>query len=85
MQEDLELEQIASLTGSCVEEDKYVPSVNLSEESSCEESSSEIEETNFNMEGMDMKAKNWSNILLLGFGFLLLFTAFQTTAFVQVG
>lgn len=30
-----------------------------------------------------MTATNWANILILGGGFLLLFTAFQTTAFVQ--
>lgn len=31
-----------------------------------------------------MSIKNWINILLLGMGFLLLFTSFQTSAFVQV-
>ena len=31
-----------------------------------------------------MSRKNWVNILLLGLGFMLLFSAFQTTAFVQV-
>lgn len=30
-----------------------------------------------------MSKKNWANILLLGFGFFLLFTAFQTSGFVQ--
>lgn len=32
-----------------------------------------------------MTRKNWFNILALGGGFMLLFTAFQTSAFVQVG
>ena len=36
------------------------------------------------MEGNQMSQKNWANILLLGFGFFLLFTAFQTSGFVQV-
>ena len=31
-----------------------------------------------------MSAKHWINIILLGFGFMFLFTAFQTSAFVQV-
>ncbi|XP_019853557.1 PREDICTED: UNC93-like protein MFSD11 [Amphimedon queenslandica] len=30
-----------------------------------------------------METKNWVNIILLGFGFFLLFSAFQTTAFIQ--
>jgi len=36
------------------------------------------------MESMEMKKKNWANIIFLGMGFMLLFTAFQTSAFVQV-
>lgn len=32
-----------------------------------------------------MRGKNWLNVILLGLGFLFLFSAFQTTAFVQVG
>ena len=35
------------------------------------------------MEGMTMTKKNWTNIVVLGIGFFLLFTAFQTTGFVQ--
>eukprot|EP00731_Ephydatia_muelleri_P029105 Em0020g749a len=35
------------------------------------------------MEGMTMTKKNWTNIVVLGAGFFLLFTAFQTTGFVQ--
>ena len=31
-----------------------------------------------------MSRVNWLNIILMGGGFFLLFTAFQTTAFVQV-
>ena len=31
-----------------------------------------------------MTTTNWVNIIILGAGFMLLFTAFQTTAFVQV-
>ena len=31
-----------------------------------------------------MTTANWVNIIILGAGFMLLFTAFQTTAFVQV-
>ncbi len=31
-----------------------------------------------------MSVRNWLNIILLGFGFMFLFTAFQTSAFVQV-
>ena len=33
---------------------------------------------------MDMTSTNWYNVIVLGAGFLLLFSAFQTTAFVQV-
>ena len=33
---------------------------------------------------LTMSKKNWLNIVLLGFGFMFLFTAFQTSAFVQV-
>ena len=36
------------------------------------------------MESFQMTKLNWMNVLLLGGGFFLLFTAFQTTAFVQV-
>ena len=36
------------------------------------------------MESVQMTKKNWYNIIVLGAGFLLLFSAFQTTAFVQV-
>ena len=32
-----------------------------------------------------MSRTNWYNIIVLGIGFLLLFSAFQTSAFVQVG
>ena len=31
-----------------------------------------------------MSVKNWINVVLLGLGFFLLFTSFQTSAFVQV-
>ena len=31
-----------------------------------------------------MSKRNWLNVILLGFGFMFLFTAFQTSAFVQV-
>ena len=31
-----------------------------------------------------MSVRNWINVILLGLGFLLLFTSFQTSAFVQV-
>jgi hypothetical protein len=36
------------------------------------------------MESFQMTTLNWMNVLFLGGGFFLLFTAFQTTAFVQV-
>ena len=36
------------------------------------------------MESTSMTRKNWYNVFILGTGFLLLFSAFQTTAFVQV-
>jgi len=36
------------------------------------------------MDASRMSTKNWVNIVLLGLGFMLLFSAFQTTAFVQV-
>ncbi len=36
------------------------------------------------MESFQMTKLNWMNVLFLGGGFFLLFTAFQTTAFVQV-
>ena len=36
------------------------------------------------MESSVMTKKNWYNVFVLGVGFLLLFSAFQTTAFVQV-
>lgn len=32
----------------------------------------------------EMTKTNWFNVFVLGAGFLLLFSAFQTTAFVQV-
>jgi len=35
------------------------------------------------MDASRMSTKNWVNIILLGLGFMLLFSAFQTTAFVQ--
>ena len=44
----------------------------------------EEEEEASTMESFQMKKLNWVNIFLLGGGFFLLFTAFQTTAFVQV-
>ena len=42
------------------------------------------EEGDSTMESFQMTKLNWMNVLLLGGGFFLLFTAFQTTAFVQV-
>ena len=42
------------------------------------------EEGDSTMESFQMTKVNWINVLLLGGGFFLLFTAFQTTAFVQV-
>jgi hypothetical protein len=35
------------------------------------------------MESAKMTKTNWYNVFILGAGFLLLFSAFQTTAFVQ--
>lgn len=47
-------------------------------------SDSESTEMEFKGKPQVMSKKNWLNIALLGFGFMLLFTAFQTTAFTQV-
>ena len=49
-----------------------------------EESIDSTEEGDSAMESFQMTKLNWMNVLLLGAGFFLLFTAFQTTAFVQV-
>jgi hypothetical protein len=52
--------------------------------SSSEDEDEEMAKLKAASEAGKMTGTNWANILILGGGFLLLFTAFQTTAFVQV-
>lgn len=74
---DIKLEQIHPDSGSRVEDKEEEEVWSGSEESSSEEEG-------IIMETVKMSFRNWLNVVLLGFGFLLLFTAFQTTAFIQV-
>lgn len=69
------------------ESDLLVESVRSSADfhGSEEGQSGSVEEESSIMESFQMTKLNWINIFLLGGGFFLLFTAFQTTAFVQVG
>ena len=71
---------------SVQESDSLIQSGSLTAANS-EEPKDEIvseEEGASTMESFQMTGLNWMNVLLLGGGFFLLFTAFQTTAFVQV-
>ena len=79
----LELAQIIvePLAGAEAQDLKKEDSSGSEEDSSDEDS---LISTVSEMEAATMTKRNWVNILLLGGGFLLLFTAFQTSAFVQV-
>ena len=68
---------------SVQESDSSVRSGSLTAANS-EELKDQEEEVASTMESFQMTKLNWMNVLLLGGGFFLLFTAFQTTAFVQV-
>ena len=71
---------------SVQESDSSVPSGSLTA-GNREETKDQVdskEEGALTMESFQMTELNWMNVLFLGGGFFLLFTAFQTTAFVQV-
>ena len=71
---------------SVQESDSSVPSGSLTV-GNREETKDQVdnkEEGALTMESFQMTKLNWMNVLFLGGGFFLLFTAFQTTAFVQV-
>ena len=71
---------------SVQESDSSVPSGSLTA-GNREETKDQVdskEEGALTMESFQMTKLNWMNVLFLGGGFFLLFTAFQTTAFVQV-
>ncbi len=83
--ESLPLEPLA-VDDSSEHSDQETPSPD-SELSSSSETESVVRSqgsTMISSQPIHMSVRNWLNILLLGFGFMLLFTAFQTSAFVQV-
>lgn len=69
---------------SVQESDSLVQSGSLTATDSEEPKDQIDSEGDSTMESFQMTKLNWMNVLLLGGGFFLLFTAFQTTAFVQV-